>query len=121
VKMGAGAVAGIAHAAYLCAPADAFTRLDKNTIQMRIERDETVAVIRQYVRPGGYMVISDAFVRTLIAIYHHRVEYPAVESEEVKRRMRSSDGHQLSESTKDHPIQNNIVWCLGTMYICPNS
>jgi putative nucleotidyltransferase with HDIG domain len=47
--------------------------------------------------------ISDAFVRTLIAIYHHRVEYPAVESEEVKRRMRSTDGHQLSEPTKDHP------------------
>jgi membrane-associated HD superfamily phosphohydrolase len=47
--------------------------------------------------------ISDAFGRTLIAIYHHRVEYPAVESEEVKRRTRSSNGHQLSESTKDHP------------------
>jgi cyclic-di-AMP phosphodiesterase PgpH len=47
--------------------------------------------------------ISDAFVRTLIAIYHHRVEYPAVESEEVKRRARSTNGHQLSESTKDHP------------------
>jgi putative nucleotidyltransferase with HDIG domain len=47
--------------------------------------------------------ISDAFVRTLIAIYHHRVEYPHVESEEVKRRTRSTNGHQLSESTKDHP------------------
>jgi cyclic-di-AMP phosphodiesterase PgpH len=47
--------------------------------------------------------ISDAFVRTLIAIYHHRVEYPVVESEEVKRRARSTNGHQLSESTKDHP------------------
>jgi putative nucleotidyltransferase with HDIG domain len=47
--------------------------------------------------------ISDAFGRTLIAIYHHRVEYPAVESEEVKRRTRSANGHQLSESTKDHP------------------
>jgi putative nucleotidyltransferase with HDIG domain len=47
--------------------------------------------------------INDAFVRTLIAIYHHRVEYPAVESEEVKRRTRSTNGHQLSESAKDHP------------------
>jgi cyclic-di-AMP phosphodiesterase PgpH len=47
--------------------------------------------------------INDAFTRTLIAIYHHRVEYPAVESEEVKRRTRSTNGHQLSESTKDHP------------------
>jgi putative nucleotidyltransferase with HDIG domain len=47
--------------------------------------------------------ISDAFVRTLIAIYHHRIEYPAVESEEVKRRTRTTNGHQLPESTKDHP------------------
>jgi putative nucleotidyltransferase with HDIG domain len=47
--------------------------------------------------------ISDAFGRTLIAIYHHRIEYPSVESEEVKRRTRSTNGHQLSESTKDHP------------------
>ncbi|MGH8067737.1 MAG: HD family phosphohydrolase [Candidatus Entotheonellia bacterium] len=47
--------------------------------------------------------INDAFARTLIAIYHHRVEYPAIESEEVKRRTRSTNGHQLSESTKDHP------------------
>jgi putative nucleotidyltransferase with HDIG domain len=47
--------------------------------------------------------ISDAFVRTLIAIYHHRIEYPSVESEEVKRRTRSTNGHQLSESPKDHP------------------
>jgi putative nucleotidyltransferase with HDIG domain len=47
--------------------------------------------------------ISDAFGRTLIAIYHHRVEYPSVESEEVKRRTRSTNGHQLSEPTKDHP------------------
>jgi putative nucleotidyltransferase with HDIG domain len=47
--------------------------------------------------------ISDAFARTLLAIHHHRVEYPQVESEEVKRRTRSSNGHQLSESTKDHP------------------
>jgi cyclic-di-AMP phosphodiesterase PgpH len=47
--------------------------------------------------------ISDAFVRTLIAIYHHRVEYPSVESEEVKRRTRTTNGHQLPESTKDHP------------------
>jgi cyclic-di-AMP phosphodiesterase PgpH len=46
--------------------------------------------------------ISDAFVRTLIAIYHHRVEYPNVESEEVKRRTRGTNGHQLPESTKDH-------------------
>jgi putative nucleotidyltransferase with HDIG domain len=47
--------------------------------------------------------INDAFVRTLIAIYHHRVEYPTVESEEVKRRTRTTNGHQLPESTKDHP------------------
>jgi putative nucleotidyltransferase with HDIG domain len=47
--------------------------------------------------------INDAFGRTLIAIYHHRVEYPSVESEEVKRRSRSSNGYQLSEPTKDHP------------------
>ena len=47
--------------------------------------------------------INHAFARTLIAIYHHRVEYPAIESEEVKRRTRSPNGHQLSESTKDHP------------------
>jgi cyclic-di-AMP phosphodiesterase PgpH len=47
--------------------------------------------------------IGDAFGRTLIAIYHHRIEYPAVESEEVKRRTRSTNGHQLPESTKDHP------------------
>jgi cyclic-di-AMP phosphodiesterase PgpH len=47
--------------------------------------------------------INEAFARTLIAIYHHRVEYPSVESEEVKRRTRSTNGHQLSESTKDHP------------------
>ena len=49
--------------------------------------------------------INDAFVRTLLAIYHHRVAYPEVESEEVKRRMRSTNGHQLSESAKDHPDQ----------------
>jgi cyclic-di-AMP phosphodiesterase PgpH len=47
--------------------------------------------------------INDAFGRTLIAIYHHRVEYPTVESEAVKRRTRSTNGHQLSESPKDHP------------------
>jgi putative nucleotidyltransferase with HDIG domain len=47
--------------------------------------------------------INDAFGRTLIAIYHHRVEYPPVESEEVKRRTRSANGHQLPEPTKDHP------------------
>jgi cyclic-di-AMP phosphodiesterase PgpH len=47
--------------------------------------------------------IVEAFVRTLIAIYHHRIEYPAVESGEVKRRARSANGHQLAESTKDHP------------------
>ncbi len=47
--------------------------------------------------------IGDAFVRTLIAIYHHRVEYPSVESAEVKRRTRTANGHQLPESTKDHP------------------
>ncbi|HEX2279172.1 MAG TPA: HDIG domain-containing protein, partial [Candidatus Tectomicrobia bacterium] len=47
--------------------------------------------------------ISDAFARTLLAIHHHRVEYPQVESEEVKRRTRSTNGHQLPESTKDHP------------------
>jgi cyclic-di-AMP phosphodiesterase PgpH len=47
--------------------------------------------------------INDAFARTLLAIHHHRVEYPQVESEEVKRRTRSTNGHQLSESTKDHP------------------
>jgi hypothetical protein len=47
--------------------------------------------------------IGDAFARTLIAIYHHRIEYPSVESEEVKRRTRSTNGHQLSESSKDHP------------------
>ena len=46
--------------------------------------------------------IVDAFVRTLIAIFHHRIEYPTVESEEVKRRTRSTNGHQLSEPTKDH-------------------
>jgi cyclic-di-AMP phosphodiesterase PgpH len=51
--------------------------------------------------------INDAFGRTLIAIYHHRVEYPAVESEEVKRRTRSSNGHQLSESPKDHPDRHS--------------
>jgi cyclic-di-AMP phosphodiesterase PgpH len=51
--------------------------------------------------------INDAFGRTLIAIYHHRVEYPAVESEEVKRRTRSTNGHQLSESTKDHPDRHS--------------
>jgi cyclic-di-AMP phosphodiesterase PgpH len=47
--------------------------------------------------------INEAFGRTLIAIYHHRVEYPAVESEEVKRRSRSTNGHQLPEPPKDHP------------------
>jgi putative nucleotidyltransferase with HDIG domain len=47
--------------------------------------------------------ISDAFVRTLLAIHHHRVEYPKVESEEMRRRTRGTNGHQLSESTKDHP------------------
>jgi cyclic-di-AMP phosphodiesterase PgpH len=46
--------------------------------------------------------IGDAFAHTLIAIYHHRVEYPSVESEEVKRRTRSTNGHQLPEPTKDH-------------------
>jgi cyclic-di-AMP phosphodiesterase PgpH len=51
--------------------------------------------------------IGDAFARTLIAIYHHRVEYPSVESEEVKRRTRSTNGHQLSESTKDHPDRHS--------------
>jgi len=47
--------------------------------------------------------INDGFTRTLIAIYHHRVEYPAIESEEVKRRTRIPNGHHLPESTKDHP------------------
>lgn len=47
--------------------------------------------------------IVEAFVRTLIAIFHHRVQYPQVESEEVKRRTRSTNGHQLTESTKEHP------------------
>jgi cyclic-di-AMP phosphodiesterase PgpH len=51
--------------------------------------------------------INDAFARTLIAIYHHRVEYPAVESEEVKRRTRSTNGHQLSEPAKDHPDRHS--------------
>jgi putative nucleotidyltransferase with HDIG domain len=51
--------------------------------------------------------ISDAFGRTLIAIYHHRVEYPAVESEESKRRTRTTNGHQLSEPTKDHPDRHS--------------
>jgi putative nucleotidyltransferase with HDIG domain len=51
--------------------------------------------------------INDAFARTLIAIYHHRVEYPSVESEEVKRRTRSTNGHQLSEPTKDHPDRHS--------------
>jgi len=46
--------------------------------------------------------INDGFTRTLIAIYHHRVEYPAIESEEVKRRTRTPNGHHLPESTKDH-------------------
>jgi len=46
--------------------------------------------------------INEGFTRTLIAIYHHRVEYPAIESEEVKRRTRTLNGHQLSESTKSH-------------------
>jgi len=47
--------------------------------------------------------ISEGFVRTLIAIFHHRIEYPQVESEAVKRRSRSTNGHQLTESTKEHP------------------
>ncbi len=47
--------------------------------------------------------IMDAFARTLIAIYHQRIEYPKVESEEVKRRTRSTNGHQRPEPTKDHP------------------
>jgi putative nucleotidyltransferase with HDIG domain len=50
--------------------------------------------------------INDGFTRTLIAIYHHRVEYPAIESEEVKRRTRTSNGHHLPEPTKDHPSRH---------------
>jgi cyclic-di-AMP phosphodiesterase PgpH len=50
--------------------------------------------------------IHDGFSRTLIAIYHHRVEYPAIESEEVKRRTRTPNGHHLPESTKDHPSRH---------------
>jgi hypothetical protein len=51
--------------------------------------------------------INEAFGRTLIAIYHHRVEYPVIESEEVKRRTRTTNGYQLSESTKDHPDRHS--------------
>jgi len=47
--------------------------------------------------------IVDAFVRTLIAIFHHRIQYPQVESGEVKRRTRGTNGHQLTESTKEPP------------------
>jgi hypothetical protein len=46
--------------------------------------------------------INDAFVRTLIAIYHHRIEYPVVESEEMKRRNRGTHGPQPEESAKEH-------------------
>jgi hypothetical protein len=46
--------------------------------------------------------INEGFTRTLIAIYHHRVEYPTIESEEVKRRTRTPNGHHLPESPKDH-------------------
>jgi cyclic-di-AMP phosphodiesterase PgpH len=50
--------------------------------------------------------IHDGFTRTLIAIYHHRVEYPAIESEEVKRRTRTPNGHHLPEPPKDHPSRH---------------
>jgi len=68
-----------------------------NNIFMDGQLDECDLTLRDLQK------IMDAFCRTLIAIYHHRVEYPTVESEEVKRRTRSTNGHQLPEPTKDHP------------------
>jgi putative nucleotidyltransferase with HDIG domain len=47
--------------------------------------------------------IIDAFVRTLIAIYHHRIAYPTVESEEMRRRNRHAHAPQFTEPTKEHP------------------
>jgi membrane-associated HD superfamily phosphohydrolase len=71
-----------------------------NNIFMDGQLDECDLTLRDLQK------ISDAFMRTLIAIYHHRIEYPTVESEEVKRRTRSTDGHQLSESTKEHSARH---------------
>jgi putative nucleotidyltransferase with HDIG domain len=67
-----------------------------NNIFMDGQLDECDLTLRDLQK------ISDAFMRTLIAIYHHRIEYPTVESEEVKRRTRSTNGHQLPESTKEY-------------------
>jgi putative nucleotidyltransferase with HDIG domain len=67
-----------------------------NNIFMDGQLDECDLTLRDLQK------ISDAFMRTLIAIYHHRIEYPAVESDEVKRRTRSTNGHQLSESPKEY-------------------
>jgi hypothetical protein len=67
-----------------------------NNIFMDGQLDECDLTLRDLQK------ISDAFMRTLIAIYHHRIEYPTVESDEVKRRTRSTNGHQLSESPKEY-------------------
>lgn len=67
-----------------------------NSVFMDGQLDECDLTLRDLQK------INDAFVRTLIAIYHHRIEYPAVESEEMKRRNRGTHGSQLPESAKEH-------------------
>jgi putative nucleotidyltransferase with HDIG domain len=67
-----------------------------NSVFMDGQLDECDLTLRDLQR------IHDAFVRTLIAIYHHRIEYPAVESAEMKRRNRGAHAPQLPESAKDH-------------------
>ncbi|HXH12280.1 MAG TPA: HDIG domain-containing protein [Alphaproteobacteria bacterium] len=68
-----------------------------NSVFMDGQLDECDLTLRDLQR------IHDAFVRTLIAIYHHRIEYPTVESAEMRRRNRGTNGPQLPESAKDHP------------------
>jgi hypothetical protein len=68
-----------------------------NSVFMDGQLDECDLTLRDLQK------INDAFVRTLIAIYHHRIEYPTVESAEMKRRTRGTNGPQLPESAKEHP------------------
>jgi putative nucleotidyltransferase with HDIG domain len=68
-----------------------------NSVFMDGQLDECDLTLRDLQR------INDAFVRTLIAIHHHRIQYPAVESEEMKRRNRGAHVPQLPESTKEPP------------------